>query len=214
MTEAADAFHSACGPQLPSSSLCPAAGGGSLECRGCVCVGFGSAPLSLNQLQCTQVTQSLSQAVGWGVATCDTQHGQGEAGLSLVGEGPSRAFRSSAGKGRAQFHCWRAEPGPQVPDQSPLPAQEAPQGGVPSCCSPGRVPCRRRAASPHGWPCPPSWGQRAGGTAGTEGMAPAGMAGGTPRRTCRGQGAGGMGSSTHGAATLCCQLCISGNTHF
>lgn len=177
-------------------------------------MGFGSAPVSLNQLQCTQVTQSLSQAVGWGVATCDTQHGQGEAGLSLVGEGPSRAFRSSAGKGRAQFHCWRAEPGPQVPDQSPLPAQEAPQGGVPSCCSPGRVPCRRRAASPHGWPCPPSWGQRAGGTAGTEGMAPAGMAGGTPRRTCRGQGAGGMGSSTHGAATLCCQLCISGNTHF
>lgn len=106
-----------------------------------------------------------------------------------MGEELSRAFRSSAGKGRAQFHCWRAEPGPQVPDQSPLPAQEAPQGGVPSCCSPGRVPCRRRAASPHGWPCPPSWGQRAGGTAGTEGMAPAGMAGGTPRRTCRGQGA-------------------------
>lgn len=57
---------------------------------------------------------------------------------------------------------------------------------VPSYCSLGRVPCRTRAASPRGQPCPPSWGQRAGGTAGTEGTAPAGRAGGTPHRTCRG----------------------------
>ena len=48
-----------------------------------------------------------------------------------------------------------------------------------------------RAASPPGQPCPPSWGQRAAGTADKGEMVPAGMAGGTPRRTC--SGAGDMG---------------------
>lgn len=69
------------------------------------------------------------------------------------------------------------------------PSREGPMGGgLPSCCSPCRAPCRKRAASPRGWPCPPSWGRKAGGTAGTVGTAPAGRAGGTPRRTCSGSG--------------------------
>lgn len=61
-------------------------------------------------------------------------------------------------------------------------------GDLPSCCIPGRAPCRRRAASPRWRLSPPSWGRRACGRAGTAATAPAGRAANTPRRTCRGGG--------------------------
>lgn len=78
------------------------------------------------------------------------------------------------------WDSWPSAPGPScrrkcAPSSWPV---------SPSCCSPGRAPCRTRAASPRGQPCPPSWGRRAGGTGGRAGTAPADMAGGTPHRTC------------------------------
>lgn len=148
-----------------------------------LCLGWVSAqPMSRHQPQGTQETQSPGQRVEFGGCNVGPE---AEPPGSAVREGPSRAAGSSTGKGRVQLLCCRAEPGPKHP-----PGPEGIQGWVPSCCSPGRVPCRTRAASPRGWPCPPSWGRKAGGTTGTGGMVPAGMVGGTPHRTCRGRGHG------------------------
>lgn len=111
-------------------------------------------------------------------------------------------------KGKSPFPLLEGGTRPQAPSWAP-----GHRGWVPFCCSPGRVPCRMRAASPRGWPCPPSWGQRAGGTEGTGGMVPAGMAGGTPHRTCRGRGhgpevTGQMLQHTHGNSPLLSTVCF------
>lgn len=150
-----------------------------------LCLGWVSAqPMSRHQPQGTQATQSPGRRVELGGCNVGPEaEPPGSAQCPEGGAEPSSG--SSTGKGRAQFLCCRVEPGPTHP-----PGPEGTLGWVPSCCSPGRVPCRTRAASPRGWPCPLSWGRRAGGTAGTGGMVPADMAEGTPHRTCRGRGHG------------------------
>lgn len=175
---------SAHGPKLPSSPShqCPGEQqitGVSRLCR----VGFSSAHVPASATRHTSNPEPRPES---GVGGCNAgPEAEPPEVLGAVREGPNRATGSSTGKGRAQLLCWRAKPGPKHP-----PGPEGTRGWVPSCYSPGRVPCRTKAASPRGWPCPPSWGRRAGGTAGTGGMVPVGMAGGTPRRTCRGRGHG------------------------
>lgn len=149
-------------------------------------VGFSSVPVSLNRPQCTQ---PRAQARQWGRGECDMGHAQGQREVLSVTGGAKQSCRVLNRKGKSPVPL--QEGGTRTPRaQSKAPSQppKAPQGGIPSCYSPGRAPCRMRAASPRGRPCPPFWGRRAGGTGGIEGTAPADMAGGTPRRTCRGQG--------------------------
>lgn len=54
----------------------------------------------------------------------------------------------------------------------------------PFYCSPGRAPCKKRAASPRSMTCQPSLGRKACGRGGREGTSPAGRAAGTHHKTC------------------------------
>lgn len=111
-------------------------------------------------------THWVSWKLGWG----------GRGGPSVVGSAPHMSLLAmipvevgSEGHSRAGWD--RAVSQPPNPLRAPF------------CCSPGREPCKPTVVSPHGWPCPPSWGRRAGGRVGTEGMSPADTAGDTPHRT-------------------------------
>lgn len=181
-------MHSIClwPPGATFSPTSTPAVGESLECEAASGVGFSSVLASLTRPQCTQVPRA--QAKWWVAGIQHATHTGPKGSAQRHGGWASTAVDSSTGKGRAQFLCWGWNQDHKHPIKSPLPAPQSPSGGVPSCCSPGRVPCTMRAASPRGRPCPPFWGRRAGGTGGIEGTAPADMAGGTPRRTCRGQG--------------------------
>lgn len=164
----------------------PAVGCGSLECQGCVWGGFLLSPCPYISHNAHKRPRAQARQWSGGDATWDKRQGHLEV-LGAMGEGPSRAARS-IGKEEPSSSSGGRNQGPKHSIKAPFWPQGTPWGGVPSCCSPGRVPYRMRAAFPPGWPCPPSWGRRAGGIVGTGGTVLAGMAGGTPHRTCRRQG--------------------------